>query len=172
VPPIVIFSWIWSTSSVPIYSYVRSPFNNNIVINCRIKGWDIYARWSGEVPITVAHRLRHELSSLTWTLGRRVRVPLKALISVCVYFVFLSFCVYVSAFQRDDLLSNKSYSLWRKRLRNWRRGQGPTKSCTITDEWKWSGKFEEGEYWRRKIPCLHSVCSAMWARYHFKWLTF
>jgi hypothetical protein len=37
--------------------------------------------------------LGHELSSLAWTLGSWVRIPLKALISVCVYSGFVLFCV-------------------------------------------------------------------------------
>jgi hypothetical protein len=38
-------------------------------------------------------RLRHELSSLAWTLGSWVRIPLKAWMSVFFYSVFMLFCV-------------------------------------------------------------------------------
>jgi hypothetical protein len=37
--------------------------------------------------------LRHELSSLARTLGSWVRIPLKAWMYVCVYSMFVSFCV-------------------------------------------------------------------------------
>jgi hypothetical protein len=37
--------------------------------------------------------LRHELSSLSRTLGSWVRTPLKAWMSVCVYSVFVLSCV-------------------------------------------------------------------------------
>jgi hypothetical protein len=37
--------------------------------------------------------LRHELSSLAQTLGSCVRIPLEAWMSVCVYSVFVLFCV-------------------------------------------------------------------------------
>jgi hypothetical protein len=37
--------------------------------------------------------LRHELSSLARTLGSWVRIPLEAWMSVCVYSVFVLFCV-------------------------------------------------------------------------------
>jgi hypothetical protein len=39
------------------------------------------------------HVLRHELSSLARTLGSWVRIQLKAWMSVCVYSVFVLFCV-------------------------------------------------------------------------------
>jgi hypothetical protein len=41
--------------------------------------------------------LRHELSSLVRTLGSWVQILLKAWMSVCVYSVFVLFCVYVAA---------------------------------------------------------------------------
>jgi hypothetical protein len=37
--------------------------------------------------------VRHELSSLTQTLESWVRIPFKAWMSVCVYSVFVLFCV-------------------------------------------------------------------------------
>jgi hypothetical protein len=43
------------------------------------------------------HGLRHELSWLAGTLGSWVRIPLKAWMSVCVYSVFVLFCVQVEA---------------------------------------------------------------------------
>jgi hypothetical protein len=37
--------------------------------------------------------------------------------------------------RRTDHLSKESYRLCKKRLQNWRRGQGPTKGCRAIDEW-------------------------------------
>jgi hypothetical protein len=53
--------------------------------------------------------LRYELSSLPLTLELWVRIPLEAWMCMCVYSVFLLFCVTV------------------------RSGQGPTKDCTAID---------------------------------------
>jgi hypothetical protein len=39
------------------------------------------------------HSLKHELSSLVWKLGSWVRIPLKVWMSVCVYAVFMLYCV-------------------------------------------------------------------------------
>jgi hypothetical protein len=41
--------------------------------------------------------IRHELSTLAQTLGSWVRMPFKASMSVCVYSVFVLFCVQVTA---------------------------------------------------------------------------
>jgi hypothetical protein len=43
--------------------------------------------------ITVAARSKTEISSLAWTLGWWVRIPLKTLMFVCVYSVFVLPCV-------------------------------------------------------------------------------
>jgi hypothetical protein len=71
-----------------------------------------------------------------WPLGRRmgswIRIPLKAWMSVCVYFVFMLFCVYVAALRRPDSPSKKSYRLCIG-LRHRKRSQGPTKDCRATD---------------------------------------
>jgi hypothetical protein len=80
------------------------------------------------VPITVEGM---NLSSLARTLGSRVRIPLKVWMSVCVYSVFVLFCVWVAALRRTDHTSKEC----KKRLRNWRKGQGPTKGCRAIDEW-------------------------------------
>jgi hypothetical protein len=51
------------------------------------------------IPVKINRRsqwprgLRHEPSSPTRTLGSWVRIPLEAWMSVCVYFVFVLFCV-------------------------------------------------------------------------------
>jgi hypothetical protein len=55
--------------------------------------------------------LRHEPSSPTRTLGSSVRIPLKAWIPMCVYSVFVLFCVQVEALRRADALSKESYRL-------------------------------------------------------------
>jgi hypothetical protein len=44
-------------------------------------------------PVTVAARLRHEMSSPAWTLGSWVRIPLEAWMFVWVYSVFVLSCV-------------------------------------------------------------------------------
>jgi hypothetical protein len=46
--------------------------------------------------------------------------------SVCVYSVFVLFCVQVAAFRPADPPSEESYSLCIG-LRNWKSDQGPTK---------------------------------------------
>jgi hypothetical protein len=55
----------------------------------------------GEMPITEAAR-----SEASW-----VQIPLEAWISVCVYSVFVLFCVYVAALRQADPPSKESYSL-------------------------------------------------------------
>jgi hypothetical protein len=55
--------------------------------------------------------LRNELSSLARTLGSRVRIPLKAWISVCVYSMFVLFCVLAAALRRADPPIKESYRL-------------------------------------------------------------
>jgi hypothetical protein len=45
------------------------------------------------------------------TMGSWVRIPLEACMSVCVYSVFVLFCVYVAALQRADPPSKESYWL-------------------------------------------------------------
>jgi hypothetical protein len=75
--------------------------------------------------------LRHELSSLTRTLGSWVRIPFKAWMSVSVYSVFVLFCV-DSGLATSWSPFKESYRLC-IRLRNWKSGQGPTKDCTAID---------------------------------------
>jgi hypothetical protein len=55
-------------------------------------------------------------------------------LSVCVYSVFVLFCVLVAALRHADPPSNESYRLC-KRLRNWKSGQGLTKGCRATESW-------------------------------------
>jgi hypothetical protein len=55
--------------------------------------------------------LRHELSSPARILGSWVRTPLKAWMSVCVYSVFVLFCIYVAALRRADPPSKENYPL-------------------------------------------------------------
>jgi hypothetical protein len=45
------------------------------------------------MPTTWPRGLRHELSSIARTLGSWDRIPLKAWMTVCVYSVFVLFCV-------------------------------------------------------------------------------
>jgi hypothetical protein len=93
---------------------------------------NIYIISSGHWP----RGLRHELSSSARTLGSWVRIPLKGMdVCMCVYSVFLLSCVQVVALRQADPPSKEVYRLCKKRLRNWRRGQSPTKGWSITDEW-------------------------------------
>jgi hypothetical protein len=55
--------------------------------------------------------LRHEPSSPARTLGSCVRIPLKAWMSVCVYSVFVLFCMLVAALRRAHPQSKESYWL-------------------------------------------------------------
>jgi hypothetical protein len=63
--------------------------------------------------------LKHERSSPTRTLGSWVRIPLEAWMSVCVYSLFVLFCVQVAVLRRADPLSKESSRLC-KRSRNWK----------------------------------------------------
>jgi hypothetical protein len=47
---------------------------------------------------------------------------------VCVYSVFVLFCVYEQALRRADPPSKESYQLCRE-SRNWKSDQGQTKGC-------------------------------------------
>jgi hypothetical protein len=58
-----------------------------------------------------ARGLRHELSSLAQTLGSWLRFPLKSWMSMCVYSVFVLFCVQVAALRRAHSASKESYRL-------------------------------------------------------------
>jgi hypothetical protein len=73
--------------------------------------------------------LRHELSSFARTVGSWVQIPLKAWVSVCIYSVFVLFCVQVVALRRANPPSKEFYRLCIG-LRNWKSGQGPTKDYT------------------------------------------
>jgi hypothetical protein len=55
--------------------------------------------------------LRHGPSLLTRTLGSWVLIPLKAWMSVCVYSVFVFFCMWVAALRRADPPSKEFYRL-------------------------------------------------------------
>jgi hypothetical protein len=70
--------------------------------------------------------LRQELSSLTRMLRSCVRILLKAWMSVCVYSLFVLFCVQIADLRLADPQSKESYRLCIG-LRNWKSGQGPTK---------------------------------------------
>jgi hypothetical protein len=72
--------------------------------------WDVADQWQ--------RGLRHELSSPARTLGSWVRILFKTLMSVL-----------VAGLRRVDHSSKEFYRLC-KILRNWRRGQGPTKGCS------------------------------------------
>jgi hypothetical protein len=77
-------------------------------------------------PITVATLLRHELSSPARTLVSWVRIPLKAWMSVCIYPVFVLFCVYVAAWQQADP-PYKEYYLLCKKIKKLKKRPRPNK---------------------------------------------
>jgi hypothetical protein len=76
--------------------------------------------------------LSHEVSSPAQTLGSWVRIPIKPWMSVCVYSVFVLFCVQVAALRPADPPFKESYRLC-KRTRNWKSGQDQTKGCRAVD---------------------------------------
>jgi hypothetical protein len=69
--------------------------------------------------------------SKAWTLGSWFRIPLKAWMSVCCSFVLCPGSGLVTGW---SLVQGVLLSVW-KRLRNWRKGKGPTKGCRAIDEW-------------------------------------
>jgi hypothetical protein len=70
--------------------------------------------------------VRLELSSFVRTLGSWVRIAIKVRMSVCVYCVFVFFCVCVQILRRADPPSKESYRLCIG-LRSCKISQGPTK---------------------------------------------
>jgi hypothetical protein len=92
------------------------------VVTCIIGCFESRSQWP--------RCLRRELSSLAQTLGKWVRIPLEAWMSVSVYSVFVLSCVYVAALRQADPPSKESYGLC-KRSRNWKSGQGPRKGCRV-----------------------------------------
>jgi hypothetical protein len=92
--------------------------------------------------------LKHETSSPARTLGSWVRIPLTAWMSVCVYSVFVLFCVLIAALWRADPPSKESNGLCIG-LRNWKSDQGPTKDCRAIDR-VWIGEWI---YW----PLIHTT---------------
>jgi hypothetical protein len=88
------------------------------------------------MPIRVAAR------SKAWTLFARSDAGIVGLnptrgmdVCVCVYSVFVLSCVQVEALRRADHSSKESYRLCEKKIRYWRRDQGPTKGCRVIDAW-------------------------------------
>jgi hypothetical protein len=57
--------------------------------------------------------LGHEPSSPARTLGSWVRISVEAWMSVCVYSVFVLFCVWIAALQLADPPSKESYGLYK-----------------------------------------------------------
>jgi hypothetical protein len=55
--------------------------------------------------------LRHEMSSLAWTLESWIRIPFKAWMSVCVYSVFVLFCVQAAILRRAYPLFSEFYQM-------------------------------------------------------------
>jgi hypothetical protein len=78
--------------------------------------------------------IRHELSSPARTIGSWFRIPLAVWMSLCVYSVFVLFCLYVATLRRADPSSKESYRLCIGLRNKKKRGQGPTKSCRAIDD--------------------------------------
>jgi hypothetical protein len=60
----------------------------------------LFEKSEWKIKFRCPHGLRHELPSYAQTLGSWVRIPLEVWISVCVYSVFVLFCVQVAALRR------------------------------------------------------------------------
>jgi hypothetical protein len=73
--------------------------------------WDLIGRRRFKCRSQWPRGLSHEPSSLARTLGSWVRIPLEAWISVCVYSVFVLFCVKIAVLRRADLPPKDSYRL-------------------------------------------------------------
>jgi hypothetical protein len=82
----------------------------------------------------LGHGVRHEPSSPARTLGSWIRISLEAWMSVCVYSVFVLFCVQVATLRRVDPPSREYYRLCMG-LRNWKAAKTPTKGCGTLDGW-------------------------------------
>jgi hypothetical protein len=104
--------------------------------------------WSnkGLVPITVAAR------SKAWTVFAHSNAGIVGSnpnqgtdVCICVYSVFVLFCVYVAALRRADPPSKESYRVCMG-LRNWKRDQVSTQGCRA------SIRYVE----------LHSLCFNQW----------
>jgi uncharacterized membrane protein len=88
--------------------------NMPITLVARSKAWTVFARSNAGIVG----------SNPAWGMD----------VCVCIYSVFVLACVYVESLRRADHSSKESYRLCKKRLRKWRRGQGPTKVCRAIDE--------------------------------------
>jgi hypothetical protein len=124
-----------------------------ITVAARSKAWTIFAR-SDPSRSQWPRRLRHELPSPSRMLGSWGRIPLEEWMSVCVYSVVVLSRMQVAALRRADHSCKESYRLYKQRLRNWRRVQGPTKGCRAIDKWlKYSTEL------RNKIFSEYQVAS-------------
>jgi hypothetical protein len=137
------FSWEY-TSQLNSAMYLLTPSPCNLP-SPQLRMW-YCAAWPGivlqgmgtysyEYRVVIAGHngrvvLRHEPSSPARTLRSWVRIPLETWMSVCVYPVFVLFCVQVAALQRADPPSKESYRLCIG-LRNWKSCQGLTKGCRV-----------------------------------------
>jgi hypothetical protein len=98
--------WARAAVSVGVLTYGTSPYHSFLFIFCYFKRknifiyeniallnskvvWLYYLRSRWQWP----RGLTHEPSPSTWTLGSWVRNPLEAGMSVCVYSMFMLFCV-------------------------------------------------------------------------------
>jgi hypothetical protein len=76
----------------------------------------------------------HEPSSLAGTLGSWVRIPLKAWMSVCIYSVFVLFCVLVAALRLADPPYKGSYRLCKNDYETGEEAKAQQNGCRAIDE--------------------------------------
>jgi hypothetical protein len=80
------------------------------------------------------HGLRHELSLPAQNTGIMDSNPTQGMdVCVCIYSVFVLFCVQVEALRRADPLSKECYRLCKKIKKLKKSSQGPTKGCRAID---------------------------------------
>jgi hypothetical protein len=103
---------------------LRSLGRKPVTVAARSKAWTVFAR-SNASRSRWPPGLRHELFSAARTLGSWIRIPLKTWMSVCVYSLLVFLCIGIGL-ATGWSPSKESYCL-SIGLRNWKRGQGPTK---------------------------------------------
>jgi hypothetical protein len=136
--------WLWRLPNLPyIYIYVAFKCEWSVTVATRailslyLEYMEIYLHGPQRFLDIIVHNdkfsrsqwrrgLRHEQSSPAQTLGSWVRIPLEAWMSVCFYFVFVLFCLYVATLRRADSPSKESYRLctvkhrFTNLIRSWR----------------------------------------------------
>jgi hypothetical protein len=102
------------------------------------KLYNIFTSWCLTGRSQWLRGLRHEMSSLSRTLGLWVRIQLKTWMSVCVYSVFMQ----VAALRRADLASKESYRL------SWKNKWNERFTDALCSKWEQQQREREGvSYW-------------------------